>query len=117
MTTLLLLIFQTSLFVCQLLHRDEMDQGQLTVCASSTKPSNCCSVFARVLNDTIHELVVGLEMTVREVRHQLGARGGPWGEDTKWLYGGALLENGHALQRYGIRNKDTIDIVLSEYLF
>lgn len=100
----------------QLLHRDEVlfDGETITIRATSETPNQCSSVFARVLSGTIHELRVSLDMTVREVRHQLGAKGGPWGEDPKWLYGGTLLDNGRSLRCYGIRHRDTIDIVLSK---
>ena len=57
-----------------------------------------------------------MNTTVREARHQLALRKGPWGDDPRWLFGGKLLENGRTLGFYGIEPKNTMDIFLSEIL-
>ena len=48
---------------------------------------------------------------VRELRQQLEAVGGPWGDDTSWLFGGTLMESSHTVQHYGLNNKAVLDVV------
>ena len=64
----------------------------------------------------IIQLDVGQNTTVRECRHQLALRKGPWGDDPRWLFGGKLLENGRTMGFYGIEPKNTMDIFLSKHI-
>ena len=64
----------------------------------------------------IIQLEVSSNTTVRECRHQLALRKGPWGDDPRWLFGGKLLENGRSMGFYGIEPKNTMDIFLSKLL-
>ncbi len=81
----------------------------------TTPPKARNAYYIRILNGGVHEIEASPDSTVRDCRYQLGIRGGPWGEDPRWLYGGSLMETGRTLEFYGVRRRDTIDIVLSMY--
>ena len=115
--TELLFHLQGQTFLYQLLHKNEiLEAGHcLQIKATTTKPSMCHPYYVRILNGGVHELEAAPSSTVRDCRYQLGMRGGPWGEDPCWLYGGTLMDSGYTLEHYGVRRKDTMDIVLSEH--
>ena len=68
-----------------------------------------------MLNEQAYDLEVSTASTLREFRYQLAQKGGPWGDDHAWLYGGTLLENNKTMVDYAINNRDTVDIVLRMY--
>ena len=83
---------------------------------TSQKPDDLYTLFARLTGGGVHQMQVSGDSTVREMRLQLEALGGPWGDDPSWLFGGTLMESGHTLQHYGLIDKAVVDIVPRKFL-
>ena len=84
--------------------------------ATNERPEYLSDVIMRMLNSGTIELEVAPETTIRECRTQLAEKGGPWGDDPRWLFGGTLLENGRSVSFYGICDRSTVDVIPREYI-